>query len=68
VAFQVAAFEFDDQFDASWHTGTGGGGPTPPAAPNPPSGVRVLSSGAGMLLPLGALVGWRRRAAGDPCV
>jgi hypothetical protein len=39
VSFQVADFEYDDEFDSSWHLGGGGTGVTPPTAP---SNVRIV--------------------------
>jgi hypothetical protein len=66
VAFQIAAFEFDDQFDPSWHQGGsggggGGGGATPPTAP---TNVRVVGASTVVLLPLLLPLirrAWRRR-------
>lgn len=66
VSIQVAAFEYDDEFDPNWHSagsgggsGGGGGSANPPAAP---ANLRLLSSVFG-LVPFGALTAFavRRR-------
>jgi hypothetical protein len=60
LAFQLADFEYDDAFDPNWDIG-GGSGQSGPAAPQ---GLRILSSGAVGVLPIGAvlsLLGFRLR-------
>jgi len=56
VSMQIADFQYDDAFDAGFHTGSSGGGPpTPPATP---TNLRILGASAGslVLIPLAGAV------------
>jgi hypothetical protein len=54
VAYQVADIQYDDAFDAGYHSGTGG--PPPPTPPVPPSNVHVIPASLDILM-LAALAG-----------
>jgi hypothetical protein len=56
ASYQIAAFEYDDQFDPNWHTGGGGGGGGTPTAPGAPANVRIIGADA-------SVIGWSVLAA-----